>query len=136
MKRFNFIQAVILSGILLVTGLVGCKKDTTVVVAPYSTVTTPVSFASQLIPLFASNCALSGCHVTTGGHAPDLTAMNAYNSLMTGGFINTTTPSASIIYLRLTSQISPGMPLTAPGSDPGGINELTVAWIKQGAKNN
>jgi hypothetical protein len=86
-----------------------------------------VSFSADIIPIFNSSCV--GCH-KTGGTAPDLSAANAYNSLINGGFVNTATPESSEIYIE-----------TAPG---GGMNtyakpgdsDVILKWIQQGALNN
>ncbi|MBI1782580.1 MAG: hypothetical protein HYR66_14640, partial [Sphingobacteriales bacterium] len=64
----------ILSGLLTVLMFVisGCAKTTTIVINPGSSISTEMSFANDINPIFQKNCALSGCHVS-GGHAPDLT---------------------------------------------------------------
>ena len=43
--------------------LSGCAKDDTVVVGNSVLVTKTVSLSTDLVPLFTSNCAKSGCHV-------------------------------------------------------------------------
>jgi hypothetical protein len=112
----------------------GCQKDTTVIVPTVTTVTKTVLFSKDIVPLFTANCALSGCHAS-GGHIPNLTAGQAYNSLLNGNYVNKATAESSILYKRLTGVLSPAMPLGA-ASNPSNINGLVLAWIKQGAKNN
>lgn len=124
-------------GVALVAGsllflLAGCYKDKTVPVDTTPTITRTVSFSSDLIPIFTKNCSLSGCHAT-GGHIPDLSAANAYNSLKTGNYFNTSNPENSEIYLWLTGKRRTQMPVGGMNKD---INALVLAWIKQGAKNN
>ena len=132
-------KKIIVITVALVIIMIGaCVKDTTVIIPKAEVtvaITKTVSFSKDLVPIFKSSCALSGCHVT-GAHAPDLEVEGAYKSLMSGNFINVESPKSSTIYQRLTGKITPGMPLNAPGSDPQQLNELLLAWITQGAKNN
>jgi hypothetical protein len=114
--------------------LPGCYKTATVVINNEQAVTRPVSLATDIIPLFSRNCTASGCH-NTGGHVPDLTASRAYNSLINGNYVNSATPDKSEIYLWLSGKKSTAMPMGA-ANNPSNINQLVLAWIKQGAKNN
>ena len=116
---------------LLVTA--GCSKTTTVIVDNSPEITTEVSFSKDLTPLLAKNCALSGCH--DGSVKPNLKADVAYTSLMTGNYVDTKNPENSEVYLYMSAKKTPAMPLGAP-SNPDKINNIMLAWIKQGAKNN
>ena len=125
----------ILAGFVAIIMLVitGCYKTDTLVVNPGSSITTTLSFAKDINPVLSKNCALSGCHVS-GGHAPDLTAANAYSSLSAGGYFKANDPDNSVIMQWLTGKKSPAMPLgNAPNAT---INANIYAWIKQGAQNN
>lgn len=118
---------------ILVIVISGCYKTTTVVINPGSQITTQLSFATDIIPIFQSSCALSGCH-TPGGHAPDLSKDNAYQSLTSGGYIKANDPDNSVIMAWLTGKKTPVMPLgSGPDKD---INAKVYAWINQGAQNN
>ena len=82
-----------------------------------------VSFAATVEPAFQSKCVT--CHNT---QTPVLSTGQAYNSLKNGGYINTTTPTQSKVYLNAQS---------------GHYNSLSATdaayllkWIEQGAKNN
>jgi hypothetical protein len=127
----KIVGLVLLSSAVLFS-LPGCYKDKTVIFDTGAEITRTVSFASDIIPIFTKSCSLSGCHVS-GGHVPDLSASNAYNSLKVGNYYNTTSPESSTIYLWLTGKKTTQMP-------PGGLNKdynaLVLAWIKQGANNN
>ena len=112
----------------------GCTKDTTVYLGSEKEVTTPVSFSKEMVPIFAKNCALSGCHAS-GGHVPDLSVNNAYVSLINGNYVDLSQPEKSDLYLWETGVEKPAMPIGA-ANNPANINGLTLAWIKQGAKNN
>ena len=112
--------------------LIGCYKDKTVIFDTGEEITRPVSFAADIVPIFNSSCNISGCH-SPGGKSPDLSVVNAYTSLSNGGFVNTSDPQASVMYLWMTGKKGTPMP-------PNGINKdynaLVLAWIKQGAQNN
>ncbi len=130
------ILAIIL--LLLVTScmvfLVSCYKVTTLTLNTEQEITTPVSLASDIIPLFSKNCSLSGCH-NTGGLKPDLSADKAYNSLINGNYVDLGNPENSDIYLWLTGKKAAAMPIGA-ANNPSNINQYVLAWIKQGAKDN
>ena len=119
---------------IAVIAISGCAKDDTVVVGNSVLVTSTVSFNNDIIPLFAKNCALSGCHIK-GSVAPDLEAGTALSQLNSMGLINASSPENSIIYQRLMGAITPAMPLNAT-PNPGNINGYILAWIKQGTNNN
>lgn len=113
---------------------ISCYKVTTLVVPTDEEVTRPVSLATDLIPLFASNCSKSGCH-NSGGIKPDLSADNVFASLTNGNYINLSTPENSEIYLWMTGKRAVSMPVGA-ANNPSNINQLVLAWIKQGGQNN
>lgn len=112
----------------------GCYKVTTLTIPNDQEVTSTVSLATDLIPLFATNCSISGCH-NSGGLKPDLTADKVYNTLINGNYVNPGTPENSEIYLWLTGKRAAAMPVGAV-NNPSNINNMILAWIKQGAKNN
>ncbi len=112
--------------------LTGCYKDKTVIFDTGEEITRTVSFASDIISIFNSSCNTSGCH-SSGGISPDLTVVNAYNSLRNGGFINTGDPQTSELYLWMTGKRGTPMPLSGANKN---FNALVFAWIKQGAQNN
>ncbi len=121
-------------GALSIILTAGCRKDVTLVIKNESAVSGTVSFSKDLVPIFAKNCALSGCHAD-GAHAPDLMSGKAYNSLKNGHFIDTVSATNSIIYERLIGKLTPSMPLGG-SSNPSNIEGILLAWVKQGAKNN
>ena len=111
-----------------------CYDVTTVTINNSPVVTKTVSFKQDIIPIFTKSCSISGCH-NSGGKNPDLTADKAYASLTIGNYLNLSKPDQSVLYLYLTGKKTPAMPLGA-ATNPSSINELTLAWITQGAKNN
>jgi len=121
-------------GVVLIIACTGCTKDVTIVYKSTETITKTVSFSNDLAPIFTKNCALGGCHAD-GGQKPDLAQGKAYNSIISMSLADTSKPTTSIIYERLTGVLTPAMPLNGT-SDPSNIDALILAWIKQGAKNN
>ena len=113
--------------------MVSCSKTTTVVLDSGTAVTTTVQFTKDIVPILSKNCAITGCH--NGSVKPNLTSALAYSSLTTGGYVDTGKPESSEVYLWLTGKKAATMPLGAP-NNPSNINQLMLAWIKQGAKNN
>ena len=96
---------------------------------PDNTLPTNVSFTSQVIPIFNKSCNNSGCH-NSGGIPPDLSAGNAYNSMIFGGQINLSNPDQSLIYKRMIKDMPPG------GLVPQEEKNIVLGWITEGAKNN
>jgi hypothetical protein len=111
---------------------IGCYKDKTVVFDTGEEITRPVSFASDIVPIFNSSCNLGGCH-NAGGKSPDLSAANAFLSLSNGGFINSDNPQTSELFLWMAGKKGTPMPVSGINKD---YNALVIAWIKQGAQNN
>lgn len=112
--------------------LAGCYKDKTVIFDTGEEITRPVGFSTDIIPILNSSCNTSGCH-SAGGKSPDLSALNAFNSLALGNYFNTGDPTNSQLYLWMTGKKGIPMPTTGINKE---YNALVLAWIKQGAKNN
>ena len=111
---------------------IGCYKDKTVILDTGAEITTPVSFATDIIPMLDKSCNVSGCH-NAGGIKPNLTAANAFSALTVGNYVNTTTAESSSLYQWMAGKKGTPMPTTGVNKD---YNALVLAWIKQGAKNN
>lgn len=122
---------VILASLILLV-LVGCYKDKTVTFDIGEEVTRQVSFSGDILPIFSSSCSSSGCH-NAGGKSPDLSSVSAYNSLTNGGYINSSSPENSELYLWMSGQRGMPMPVSGVNKD---YNAMVLAWIKQGALNN
>jgi hypothetical protein len=130
-KRIILVATVL---IVMLVVLQSCYDAATVVIDNGPTITKPVSFKNDILPIFNKSCSIAGCH-NAGGHSPDLTAGAAYNSIINGKYADTGSPDKSVLYLYLTGKKSPQMPLGA-SANPSSINQLFLAWVKQGAKNN
>jgi hypothetical protein len=92
-----------------------------------------VYYNSNVVPILARACDSPGCH-NTGDIPPDLTAENAYDELVGGGYVNTTLPTSSILYLRITGN-SAGALMPPAGRLPQSDIDIILAWIKKGALN-
>jgi hypothetical protein len=127
-------KKILLAALIAVMAGIGCTKNTTVYVDNPPEVTTEVFFAKDIVPILNNKCSTSGCH-NTGGHVPDLSGANAFNSLSNGNYLDKSNPANSSVYLWLTGKKSTAMPVGGP-ANPSNLNQLMLAWIKQGAKNN
>ena len=114
--------------------LTGCYKDKTVLLNTGTEVTKIVSLSKDITPIFNTNCSIRGCH-NSGGIKPVLTSDRVYNSLINDNYIDLNTPEKSDLYLWLIGKESVPMPVGA-ANNPSNINQLVLALIKQGAKNN
>jgi len=110
--------------------LIGCYKD---VIMPDAAVDPDgpaqfVSFKTELAPLFKSNCALSGCHVS-GGHKPYMSLDISYQQIVNGGFVNTAVPKESRLYIMINSEMREYISSAAD-------RQKVYDWIRNGAPNN
>lgn len=124
-------------------GSVGCKHEALV---PFVDDTLPdttlgctpgtVYFVNDVLPIFNSSCAMSGCH--SAASAQDGVVLDNFANIMNTGKIKPNDPGDSEVYEVITEndpdKIMPppssGITLTAQQ-----INTIYV-WIAQGAKNN
>jgi len=87
----------------------------------------PVSFSSDIEPLFTSIGCI-GCHSHSGQTAGlDLTTGYAYQSLVNIGAINTDNPEQSELYLHASS---------GHNGATSDLAALVLRWIQEGANNN
>ncbi len=105
--------------------LTGCYSD--VIEEEYLDENTEISFSGDVIPIFENSCI--SCHGSNYA-SPVLTAEKAYESLTSGGFINTEDPETSI----LVEQLSDDHPYKGAVTDKE--LQMIVLWIKQGAYDN
>jgi hypothetical protein len=127
MKRI-FIYLSMLLVVVIGFGVTGCYKN---VISPESDPDGPpqsVSFKNDLAPLFQSNCALSGCHVS-GAHHPYMTSDVSYQQIVNGGYVNIVVPKASILYQKVNGEMSEYIPSKSD-------KQKVYDWIRNGAPNN
>lgn len=91
--------------------------------------TNPTKFSEKIIPIFENRCL--ECH-NTGGTAPDLTAANAYNSIISMSLVNTENPINSKIY----DYVIASTPNHAWRKYTNAQANLVLKWIQEGALNN
>ena len=125
-------RVLILFGLVITLGLfvTSCYKD---VILPEAAVDPdgppqPVSYSTELAPLFNSSCALSGCHVQ-GGHKPYMNADISYQQIVNGGFVNTDIPKQSILYIQINGDMREHIPSAKD-------RQKVYDWIRNGAPNN
>ncbi len=87
-----------------------------------------VSWQTDVLPIFTNNCSVTGCHVS-GAINPDLSAANAYNSLVYSGYVDVDNPELSSIYVKVNTG---SMKNYASDTQKAYI----LAWIEQGALDN
>ncbi len=98
-----------------------CSKDT-------------VYFAQQVLPIFQSSCALSGCHDAIT-HKKGL-YLNSYSGILSTGGISISNPTNSKVYRAMLNTGEENMP-PAPAAPMTSTQLSTISkWIGQGAKNN
>ena len=131
-KKIAIALLIVSTGMFFLTG---CYKVKTLVIQNSGEeVTTIVSISKEIIPIFSKSCSVSGCH-SSGGIKPDLSSEKAYSTLINGNYVDAANPDKSEIYLWLTGKRNTAMPVGS-ASNPSNINQLILAWVKQGAKNN
>jgi len=104
---------------------------------PVSSTCSPdsVYFSQQVLPVFVSNCAMSGCH-DAGSHQEAI-VLTSYQTIMSTGEIRPGNPNNSKAYRKIMDPDNndrmpppPRARLTQEQSD------LIKKWILQGARNN
>lgn len=99
----------------------GCSADT-------------VYFAQQILPLFQSGCAMSGCH-DAASHEEDI-VLDSYSAIVMTGGINIANPTSSKIYRQMVKTDEERMPPPPAPAFTSAQLALIAKWIGQGAKNN
>ena len=94
-----------------------------------------VYFQQQVLPIFLSNCAMSGCHDNISRQ--DGVILTSYTSIMNTGDIEAGNPSGSKAYRKIIDN-DPGdrMPPPPRPALPADQREIIRKWILQGAQNN
>lgn len=112
--------------ICLLTGFLGSCTHSTDVAGTVK----PVCFEKEVLPIFLTNCAISGCHDLSGEERPALTD---YNSIVRE--VKPASLNDSRIYKVITKTWGEIMP---PSPNPPLTQEqrtIIAVWIQQGANN-
>jgi len=115
--------------LFIATGLNACYYDQ---IATFEGLPTNVSLKNDVQPIFNRDCNMSGCHDGIPSHDPSLTSENAYEALTSGGYVNTTDPVNSVLYLSIDGG---GMPAGRPPLSEND-KKIILGWITDGAKDN
>jgi len=98
-----------------------CSKDT-------------VYFIQQVLPIFQSSCAMSGCH-DAATHKEGI-KLDTYSNILSTGGIKVSNPTDSKIYRVMVKSGGERMP-PSPAAPMTNSQLTTISkWIGQGAKNN
>jgi hypothetical protein len=120
------------AGLVIITGILftGCYKDIIVpdLASDPDGPPQPVSFKTELAPLFNSSCALAGCHVS-GAHHPYMATDVSYQQIVNGGFVNTALPKQSTLYIMVNGEMAQYIPSKID-------RQKVYDWIRNGAPNN
>jgi hypothetical protein len=127
MKKFiRYAALVILAGILFT----GCYKDIIVpdLASDPDGPPQPVSYKTELAPVFNTNCAIAGCHVS-GSHKPYMALNISYQEIVNGGFVNLSLPKQSQLYIMVNGEMAQYIPSKID-------RQKVYDWIRNGAPNN
>jgi hypothetical protein len=92
-------------------------------------------FQQQVLPIFISNCSMSGCHDAVS--AEDGVVLTSYATIMSTGGIEAGDPSDSEVYEKITEYDNDDRMPPAPRARLGQQQiDIIRKWILQGAKNN
>ncbi|GAB4335906.1 MAG: hypothetical protein OHK0038_13860 [Flammeovirgaceae bacterium] len=89
-----------------------------------------VCFEKEVLPIFQTNCAISGCHDATSKE--EGYDFSTYESIISKG-IEKGNASKSKVYKAMTTTTGEIMPPS--GALPEAQRQLILVWIEQGAKN-
>lgn len=128
-------RIIIYTGVMftLMIGLSSCYKDIITPElgsGPDDFPPQQISFQTELTPIFNTNCAIAGCHVS-GAHTPYLTTAVSYTQIVNGGYVNLANPKESKIYQMITGEMAQYMPAPVKTN-----TQKVYDWIRNGAPNN
>jgi hypothetical protein len=90
-----------------------------------------LTFSEHIQPFFTGNCV--DCHKSASSPGSlDLTEGNSFNSITSGGKINTTDAKESSLYIYVKDGHQKG----GPGIQDPTIAAYILAWVEQGALDN
>ncbi|MBL0103661.1 MAG: hypothetical protein IPP51_07855 [Bacteroidetes bacterium] len=97
-----------------------------------------VSFANDIQPIIASNCAMSGCHSTgSSGGEHELFPLTTYEEVIDEGHVKAGDAHGSKFYQVISNHtledVMPPSPYPPLSDDQ---IKLIYLWIEQGAQNN
>lgn len=124
MKRLAYTLFFVM--IISMAGLQSCSYE---MITPEKVVVGDnITWTTDVLPIFTKNCNVAGCHVS-GAVSPDLSATQAYISLVYFGYVNTNIPEESSVYTKLTTG---SMKTYATEQEKA----IILKWIQLGALEN
>lgn len=93
-----------------------------------------IYFAQEILPIFQSTCAMSGCH-DVASHKKDI-ILDTYAHILSTGKIKVSNPADSKIYKVLFESGEDRMPPPPSSPTTSAQQSAILKWISQGAKNN
>jgi hypothetical protein len=111
--------------LLLLAGLWACEYENIIPIVVE--VPDNVEFSVDVAPIFA-DVSCTGCH--GGGISPNLTQGEAWDALVSGGFVDTDNPVGSKLILMINEGHRTSGDLSAEQK------AYILKWITEGAKNN
>ncbi|MCF8277347.1 MAG: hypothetical protein K9J17_11500 [Flavobacteriales bacterium] len=92
-------------------------------------------FVNEVLPIFASSCAMSGCHNSPNGQ--DGVVLTSYQTILSTGDVDPGDPNGSKVYDVLFESGSDLMPPLSSGITLTNDQKNAIyEWILQGAQNN
>lgn len=123
MRKAIFITAFLVGAVMVIQS---CYYEYPPEQIPYGP--EDVSYKTHILPIFVEKCGTAKCH--DGTIKPDLRAENALQEIRKGGYINTTFPEQSKLYLRVADGSMP-----PSGALSNLDKDLILVWIGKGAPN-
>ncbi len=124
----------VLLGVTVTTLIfLSCQHQPYVLPADQRTGDPNICFERDILPIFATNCSKSGCHMGNGGEGDNWT-FTTYDNIIRKGIVYGN-PAASKIYQVIAHTAGPQMP---PKSEPALTQaqvDLISRWIATGAVN-
>lgn len=125
-------QRIFVLGLVSIVGfMTSCEKDYFVPAPPTdpndSIPIDSISYSMDMQPYFDAQC--TKCH--NGGGIPlDLSPGVSYDAIINGGYVNTSSPASSNLYVK----IAPGGSMEQYSTSAE--TSMTLQWIDEGAVNN
>lgn len=109
------------SGGIVVPAEEGCDPDS-------------IYFQNQVLPIFQSNCAMSGCHNSSSAQKGVI--LDSYINIMNTGDVHPGNPAISDVY-EVIIEADPNKRMPPPPNNPLTSEQIGIIrkWIEQGAKN-
>ena len=119
MRKLGFIA------LLFLAGLWACEYETIIPIVVE--VPDNVKFSEQVAPIF-KDVGCTVCHA--GGTKPNLKQAEAWDALVSGGFVDTDNPESSGLLVKINEGHATSVDLSAEQK------AYILKWITEGAKNN